>query len=318
MTSIEQILAPVKPELFRVQQVITECLQGCDEVDSLLDRSGVIGGKMIRASLVLLSGCLVGKLTERHIKAAAAIELAHNASLLHDDVLDASQKRRGKATVNLSYGNEVAILLGDLLLGRCLGLCASVGVDAIGVLAEEMSRTCQGEISQSLSKKDWQLNESEYIQVISDKSAALFRGSCKIGAMLCDADEQTCDTLGVYGLNFGIAFQIADDITDITGHEKNAGKTLGTDLVKSKATLPVIHLLETLDEKNKLEALKLLNNADESKQNIRQMLDRYGSITYSQAKAKQYSQAAVDAVSGFEGDAKDMLVKLAGVVTENR
>ena len=185
------------------------------------------------------------------IRIAAIVELIHNATLLHDDVIDGGQKRRGLPTVNSLCGNESAVLLGDFLLSRVFKMCAELKPEIINIIAGTVVRVCEGELRQMAQRQNWQLSESEYIDIITEKSAALFSSCCLLGGLLAGASETQVRSLACFGLNAGIAFQITDDLLDIIGDESKTGKTLGSDVDKNKLTLAVIHLLRTVDEREK-------------------------------------------------------------------
>ncbi len=185
------------------------------------------------------------------IRIAAIVELIHNATLLHDDVIDGGQKRRGLPTVNSLWGNESAVLLGDFLLGKAFRICADLGPEITNIIAGTAVRVCEGELRQVTERQNWQLSESEYIDIITEKSAALFSSCCLLGGLLAGAGETQARSLACFGLNAGIAFQITDDLLDIIGDESKTGKTLGSDIDKNKLTLAVIHLLRALDEREK-------------------------------------------------------------------
>ena len=192
--------------------------------------------------MVLLCGQLVSDLKDVHIDQASIVELIHIASLLHDDVIDKAQLRRGKPSANALWGNTVAVLLGDFLLSRAFTLAAQSQLNgAAAVLGQSTQILCKGEIKQNLFKQRWQLTEQEYFQIIEAKTATLFRCSCHLGALCSGANEQQVDALREFGFHFGLLFQMADDLRDILSSETQEGKTLGTDLRENKLTLSVIH-----------------------------------------------------------------------------
>jgi len=308
----------IDKDLSRVKKLLAKQINSCPDkvgVNELLQYTGSYHGKMLRPALVLLSGAACGKLSDSHIDVAAVIELIHNATLLHDDVIDEGKTRRGAPTINAIWGNESAVLLGDFLLSRVFGMCAQLPSEVVQVISAGTSRVCEGELRQIIQKRNWKLNEIEYIDIITDKSASLFSMACKLGAMLSDADKKKNNSLTNYGLNLGIAFQITDDLLDITGSESEAGKTLGSDAEARKPTLPVIHLLKALndDESNKL--VERLNNPLKNKLNILQMLEKNGSLEYTRDKAKKFTSKATDSLKHFEeGKFKQALIKTAEFV----
>jgi octaprenyl-diphosphate synthase len=249
----------IAEELAQVRSLIERELLDCSEpVRGLAAYVSSSKGKMVRPGLVLLSGLACGKVTEKHIRAAAIVEMIHNATLLHDDVVDEGKSRRGVPTLNSMQGNESAVLLGDFLLSRVFRMCMGLGRRAAEVIASFAARTCEGELRQIAQRGNWRLSESEYIEIIAEKTAAMFSGACVLGAMLAGAGKSQVQMLADYGRKTGIAFQITDDLLDLIGDETQTGKQVGNDLDKNKLTLPVIHFLQVADEANRGETEKLL------------------------------------------------------------
>jgi len=281
----------------------------------LLEYISARSGKMLRPGLVLLAGRCFGKVTEQHIKVAAIIEMIHNATLLHDDVMDEGQKRRGLPTVNSLCGNEVAVLLGDLLLSRVFRLCTELELEAAKVIAGSAVRLCEGELGQIVRKHNWQLSEPEYVEIITEKSAVLFSSACYLGALLAGADLSGAQSLADFGLNSGIAFQIADDLLDLIGDENKTGKTLGTDVDKQKPTLALIHLLGAADKRKRQSIIDSYLDREDSQCDrpaLVQMLNGCGSLEYARRRAREFTAAAVDGLSDIEqSEAKDALIETA-------
>lgn len=291
------------------------CKRRPEAVNHLLEYISSRSGKMIRPGLVLLSGLCCGKITDEHVRVAAIIEMIHNATLLHDDVIDEGRTRRGRPTINTLWGNETAILLGDLLLSRVFTMSAETESPAAKVIADAAVRLCEGELRQAVQKKDWQLSESEYIDAITDKSAVLFSIACYLGGLLADTNPSHLQSLARFGLNAGIAFQITDDLLDITGDEGKTGKTLGSDVGTHKLTLAVIHLLRTIDKSEKNALIKAyLENRDiqHDRNALVKILDRYGSIEYARDRTREFVVLATEALSNLEQNkARQALVETA-------
>jgi len=280
-------------------------------------RNTIFSGKMLRPGLVLLAGGAVGKITEEHIRVAAIVEIMHNATLLHDDVIDEGQKRRGAATINSLCGNESAVLLGDFLLSKVFKMCADLEPQVVRIIATTAARTCEGELRQIIQRRNWRLSESEYVGIIAEKSAALFSSCCRLGGLLAGASEPQVQSLADFGLNFGIAFQITDDLLDIIGDESKTGKTLGSDADKNKLTLAVIHLLRAVDENEKSIVKSKLNTPGESKEYLVEMLSRYGSLEYTHSRVRQFVAKAIESLADLkECDAKDALIGTARFVAD--
>ena len=350
----------IDSELGQVKRLIDEQLAEAREpVSRLLRCANIHGGKMIRPGLVLLSyravrdglcekGLTAGSAGDAKkelklknsaaygdsavsenqrntrndaVRIAAIVELIHNATLLHDDVIDGGQKRRGLPTVNSLCGNESAVLLGDFLLGKAFKICAELGPEISNIIAGTAVRVCEGELRQVTERQNWQLSESEYIEIITEKSASLFRCSCLVGGLLAGASETQARSLACFGLNAGIAFQITDDLLDIIGDEGKTGKTLGSDIDKNKLTLAVIHLLRTVSERQKSEIINsyLANrgkyferDAGCEKESLAEMLVRFGSLDYAHSRAQEFVKKTLDALTELrEGGAKDALIETA-------
>jgi octaprenyl-diphosphate synthase len=308
----------IDEQLSRVRNLINQQLTShvkAGDINGLLEHISSSSGKMIRPGLVLLAGRCCGKITDKHISVAAIIEMIHNATLLHDDVIDEGKKRRGLPTINSLWGNESAVLLGDFILSHVFKMCAQLESRVSDVIATAAVRLCKGELRQVVQKRYWQLNEAEYIDVITEKSAVLFSSSCFLGGFLAGARESQAKSLADFGLNAGIAFQITDDLLDIAGDESKTGKTLGSDVDKHKLTLAVIHLLKTVDEREKntiINSFLDTRDAQYDKNALLETLDRYGSLEYARNRARESVTAAKRALAGLkQNDAKDALIEIA-------
>lgn len=287
-----------------------------EDIKRLIEYVSSRSGKMLRPALLLLAGRSCGEITDQHVRVAAIIEMIHNATLLHDDVIDEGQKRRGLPTVNHLWGNETAVLLGDLLLSRVFKMCAELEEpQAAKIIAGAAVRLCEGELRQAIQRHDWQLDESDYIEAITEKSAVLFSSACYLGALLARADERHAHSLAQYGLNAGIAFQMADDLLDIVGDERKTGKTLGSDVDKHKLTLAVIHLLKSVSDEEKETIINLhlaQQDARHDRNALEKMLSRHGSLDYARDRTQDFVGAAVGALAGLEeSQAKEALVEVA-------
>jgi octaprenyl-diphosphate synthase len=299
---------PVRKELKQVQTLINKSasdgLDGDNPAAGFTKLLKGFRGKMIRPALLLLSGRCCGKITAEHIRAAAIVEMLHNATLLHDDVIDEGRIRRGRPTINKLYGNETAVLLGDFLLSRIFILCNGLEPEISRIIAAATARLCVGELAQTAQRRNWKLGEKEYIDVITDKTAYLFRSCCLIGALLAGADKNKSRQLADFGLNFGIAFQIADDLADLTGSENKSGKSTGRDIDGCKPTLALIHLLSTLNQKQRNELIKKLNlpSVDLRRMNrntIRKLLNSSSSIAYTKDRINKYIDKAIQSLGNL-------------------
>jgi len=314
----------IADELGQVKKLIDRQLRDCcDEVGirRLIEQFSS-SGKMLRPGLLLLAGALCGPITDNHIRVAAVVEMIHNAALLHDDVIDEGQKRRGRPTVNNLWGNELAVLLGDFLLSNVFKMCVGLEPQVTKVIAATTLRTCEGELRQVIQRQNWQLSESEYIDIITEKSGALFSSSCYLGGLLAGSGENELRALANFGLNFGIAFQITDDLLDVIGDESETGKTLGSDADKNKPTLALIHLLRIVSEEEKKAVISSLSGGRDvcrqkgegqyDKETVVGMLKTYRSLKYACNRAEEFAKKAIAALTDFgAGDAKDALIETA-------
>ena len=283
-------------------------LSDCSEpVRRLVGQIGLGRGKMLRPGLLLLSAMAFGKSTAQHIRAAAVVEIIHNATLLHDDVVDEGKSRRGVPTINALQGNEPAVLFGDFLLSRVFAMCLKMGAPAAEIIARATSQTCEGELKQISQRGNWKLSESEYIGIIAEKTASFFSAACVLGAKQSGAGEKQVRALAQYGHKTGIAFQITDDLLDLVGDHVKTGKSVGNDLDKNKLTLPMINFLEVADKKDKELAKRVLcGNGDKSALTRRDRavlltkLRKNGCLSYAQRRAQEFADQAIEAISGLK------------------
>lgn len=276
----------IQPELAQVRELLYEQFQCADdEISAILKILSEQQGKMIRPAMVLLCGKLFGEIDAEHIEFSAMVELIHMASLLHDDVIDKAQLRRGQASANALWGNTAAVLLGDFVLSRAFLLAAASKCDgAAALLGQTAQGLCVGELKQNLFKGRFDLNESDYFRMIEAKTATLFSCSCQLGAMGSGASKDCQEMTGQFGGHLGLAFQIVDDLRDVLSSEKQEGKTLGTDFLQEKFTLPVIHWLNHNRSKNKEHAEQIL--AFKDPRQLTKQMQVSGSIDYALEQAK--------------------------------
>jgi len=308
----------IADQLSRVRDLIKQQLTtsvNSGDISGLIEHTSSRSGKMIRSGLVLLSGHCCGKIKDEHISVAAIMEMLHNATLLHDDVIDEGKQRRGLPTINSLWGNETAVLLGDYVLSQVFKMCAELESQTAKIIAAAAARLFIGELRQVVQRHNCQLSEEDYIDVITEKSAVLMSSSCLLGGRLAGAGESQAQSLADFGLNAGIAFQITDDLLDIVGDESKTGKTIGSDVDKHKLTLAVIHLLRVVDEKEKNSIIKSYlesKNKQYDKDALVKMLDSYGSLEYARSRAQEFVAAAIRALADLkQSDAKDDLIEIA-------
>jgi octaprenyl-diphosphate synthase len=293
--TLRALYAPVAEELDAVEEILRQELSSDKPFVDRLGKHGFrLGGKRLRPALVLLSAKACGGVRPEHLKLAAMVELVHTATLVHDDVLDEATIRRHLDTVNARWNNEVSILLGDYLLARAICLASSMDDNfACRAISESARHMCEGELRQIESRGNYDLSEADYLEIIAGKTAALTACCCRVGAHYAGADPATCETLARYGHDLGVAFQIADDVLDLVGEESAVGKSLGTDLVKEKATLPLIRLLTTIGAADRTELTTVLSQSDNHHRDIlRPWFDRCDAIPYSRDRARAFSHQA--------------------------
>jgi octaprenyl-diphosphate synthase len=308
--------SPLRQVRERIRWSLQTCSPAC-EVLPLYDHLAARNGKMIRPGLVLLMGQCLGSITDEHVQVAALVEMIHEATLLHDDVIDEGNTRRGAPTANSLWGNESAVLLGDFVLSRVFQMAARLEPRIAEVLASTAQRVCEGELRQIMQRRNWQLTEAEYIDIITDKSASFFSGSCRLGAMLAKAPQDRIEAACAYGLAAGVAFQIADDVLDVAGDETRMGKGSQSDFDNSKPTLAVIHLLETAGEPQRNQIHEMLRTPCESRARLAAMLASCGCLHYAREQAGRRAAEAIEALRPLpEGRAREALADLAQLMAD--
>jgi octaprenyl-diphosphate synthase len=287
--------APVQAELLQVEDLFRRELQSDHPfLDRLVKHGFRLGGKRLRPALVLLAAQASSGIRREHFALAAAVEMIHTATLIHDDVLDEATIRRHLDTVNARWDNETSVLLGDYLFTRSLCLASSIDdVYACRAIGEAARTMCEGEIRQVEGRGNFALSEEQYFQIITGKTAALTACCCRLGAHYAGAGPEHEQALERYGLYLGIAFQVADDLLDVLGDEATAGKSLGTDLLKQKSTLPLIRLLAEAQPPHRDEILSLLSRSDNHRREaLRPWWDRFDAISYTRDMGVSYSRRA--------------------------
>lgn len=305
----KHIVAPAEPFLQAVSLRLAEQIQEFDpEIAAYAEYALTGQGKQLRPALVALSAGAVGAHNDSHVLAAAIIEMIHLATLVHDDVMDEAQIRRGRPTLAANWGNEISVLLGDCLFAQALKLAASYPTTEIcRAVAAATNTVCAGEILQTQRRKNFELKRSEYFKVIQMKTGELFALSCDLGAFLSGATPAQRQTLRQYGLEIGIAYQLYDDCLDLFGTEAAAGKSLGTDLAKGKLTLPVIALMEHATSNERMKIRNWLENwRPEYVPNLMQLLDAYRALDASQTAVQQHLQKAGQHLSSLPESASCM------------
>lgn len=325
MTDLKnRILAAVETDLAEIETALSENLN--PHLDLVSEVAGHIlfsGGKRLRPLLMVLSAKLCGYSGNYDKTFSTALEYLHAATLLHDDLVDDAQLRRGKQVAHLKFGSSIAVLVGDFLLARALSIAAGTGsLAVIKILSDLTENMSQGEVHQLIRKGDISLTEEEYLEVIKRKTALLFQAACRVSAILANAPADQEDALSVYGYNLGIAFQMADDLFDYILETAELGKKVGTDLKEGKMTLPVIHALKQAppaDHDQMVKIIKDKNFSDHDFKKLIRLLDIYGGLDYTSKTAAGLIKAAKDALAVFKpSKTKDTLLDIADYALARR
>ncbi len=290
-------------------------------VQPLIDHISHFRGKMLRPMLVLLSGLAsrgIPEISDEHIVLATVVEMIHLATLVHDDVLDNADVRRRAATINHLRGNQAAVLLGDMLISHAFHLCSSLESQSYSrLIGQTTNLVCEGELIQNLSRQNWELTEDTYLDIIYRKTGSLIEASCRLGAMASTENQAIIEALARYGRGVGMAFQIIDDVLDITGSPKVVGKSLGTDIEQGKLTLPMIHFLACADRPHRDLLINLLeSSAPDRIDHVRKLIQPSDSIAYSCEQAQNCVDQAIAAIGVLpQSESKVQLIEMAEFVT---
>ena len=312
------IYAPIQDELSRLHGLLEQELAADDPFVSELVRHVLsTQGKMIRPALVCLSAQAGGGAGEARLWLAEAVELIHIASLIHDDIIDESEVRRGVATVNVQWGNQIAVLLGDYLFAKAFDLLSRIRHPEVApTLAVATVKMSQAEIMQIKYGQEPHDDENVYFQIIAGKTAHLFSAACRAGALVA-GNPAAAERLGTFGLQWGMAFQITDDALDLTSREDTLGKPISSDIQSGTITLPVIRALRDATPEDRARLTSLLGRAprDGQLEEVRRLLHRYRALDYALGVAGRYSRQAADALDELPpSPAKDSLLALTEFV----
>ena len=261
------------------------------------------GGKRLRPMLTLAASRLCGYEGDRHIGLAACVEFIHTATLLHDDVVDESDLRRGAASANAVWGNKSSVLVGDFLFSRAFELMVEDGnLDVLRILSNASSVIAEGEVLQLVTANDTETTEGDYLEVISSKTAKLFAAAAEIGAVVADRPREDWQALDSFGHNLGMAFQLIDDVLDYSARQATLGKTVGDDFREGKITLPIVLAFAAADDEEKAFWRRTLEDLEQKKGDFRRalaMLEKSGALTATVERAREYGLKARDALTRF-------------------
>jgi len=298
-TNLEDIYAPVSDRLKQVPHTILELLSSPNELAHEVIRYFFAArGKLLRPALTFLGAEVKGttpEIEKKLMRLASAFEIFHAATLIHDDIIDSAYVRRNVPTINVKWGPEVAVLVGDYLHDKAIAAVFQIQSEKIiSLFLQTAGEVCDGEIHELKEKDNFNLTETEYFEIVEKKTAALLACNVEAGALLAGASPEEAAALNRFGRYFGIAFQIVDDCLDFMGEEKEFGKTLGADCAAGVLTLPLIRLTQLVDEKKKAQIYKIFKSeiGTEKFPILLSMIREHGTIDYSIAKAREFCEKA--------------------------
>ena len=320
--SFDEVKALTDADMRAVDETIRQSLTSdvvlVSEVSQYIVTSG---GKRLRPLLVLLAARALGYSGTQQIHAAAIIEFIHTATLLHDDVVDSSARRRGKDTANTVFGNQASVLVGDFLYSRAFQMMVDIGrMRVMQILADATNTIAAGEVMQLMNMHDPDVNEAGYRKVIYRKTARLFEAGAQIAAVLADRDPADEAAMVCYGQNLGTAFQLIDDALDYDASPEELGKNLGDDLAEGKPTLPLIYAMENCsDTERKMIRAAIEAGGLDKMDEIHDVIDATGAIRYTTARAQEAADVAINALSGIpESDYKQAMIAIAEFAVSRR
>ena len=313
--SFVSMLAPVAEDMRRVDQLISERLESdVALVRQVAQYIVAAGGKRLRPALLLLACGALGYRGEARLTLAAVVEFIHTATLLHDDVVDESQLRRGMRTANAAFGNAASVLVGDFLYSRAFQMMVALDdMRVMRVLAEATNTIAAGEVMQLMGSHDPEVDEARYLEVIRRKTAKLFEAAARLGAVLARSEPAVEQGLTHYGAHVGTAFQLIDDVLDYSGDETAIGKSLGDDLAEGKPTLPLIHAMRAgAPAEQAVVRRAILGGGRDDFAGVFAAIRRCGSLDYARAAAQREADAALAALAPLpQSEFKRSLLELA-------
>ncbi|MGF7159744.1 octaprenyl-diphosphate synthase [Rhodoligotrophos appendicifer] len=298
------LLVLVDADMARVNEaIVSRAHSDVDMIPELARHLIDSGGKRLRPMLTIASAQMCGYRGDYHIKLASAVEFMHTATLLHDDVVDGSDLRRGKKTARLIWGNQASVLVGDYLLGQAFKMMVETrSLEALRILSNAAAVIAEGEVLQLEAQKDTSTTEDAYLRIIDAKTAALFSAAAEVGAVIAERPRAEQQALQAFGRNLGLAFQLIDDALDYSGMQSTLGKEIGDDFREGKVTLPVVLAYRRGDAKDRTFWQRTLEKGEQSDSDLRQailLVERYGAITDTVERARHYGQIACEALAIF-------------------
>lgn len=317
VSALDSLIAATAADMDKVNALILARAESHVEIVPQVARYLIdAGGKRLRPMLTVASAHVMGAASGNQINYAAAVEFMHNATLLHDDVVDESDMRRGQPAARKVWGNQASVLVGDFLLGQAFLMMVEAGeLDALGVLSRAAAVIAEGEVLQLSKAGDPDTSEDEYMQVIRAKTAMLFEAATEVGAMAGGANGETRDAMALYGRELGLAFQLVDDALDYGGASGALGKNTGDDLREGKMTLPIILSLQSANAEEReliLSALGDANAGEAELTRVRGVVDKYGALGATLDRAHKHAEAAQAALGILpESDLRQLLSDVA-------
>ncbi|MEC9368735.1 MAG: polyprenyl synthetase family protein [Pseudomonadota bacterium] len=302
--SLKPLMTLVAPDMDGVNRIILDKARSDVELIPELARHLIdSGGKRLRPMLTIAASQMCGYKGDGHIKLAASVEFMHTATLLHDDVVDESDLRRGKTTARLLWGNEASVLVGDFLLGQAFRMMVDVGsLGALGILSHAASVIAEGEVMQLVASKNTETTEDDYLAVILAKTAALFSAAAEVGAVIAGRPKEEQAALRSYGRNLGVAFQLIDDALDYAGEQSKLGKSVGDDFREGKITLPIILAYRRGSDSERAFWRRTLQDAELREGDLEEairLVANHGAIADTIERARHYGSIARDAMDIF-------------------
>jgi octaprenyl-diphosphate synthase len=312
--SLAPLLALVEEDMGHVNRIILDHARSNVELIPELARHLIdSGGKRLRPMLTIAAAKLCGYSGDAHVRLAASVEFMHTATLLHDDVVDESDLRRGRETARLLWGNEASVLVGDFLLGQAFKMMVDVGsLGALRILSNAAAIIAEGEVMQLVTAKNTETTEDDYLAVIDAKTAALFAAAAEVGAVVASRPKSETAGLRSYGRNLGIAFQLVDDALDYSGEETTLGKSVGDDFREGKITLPVVLCYRRGDSRERAFWQRTMHEGkieDDDLEQAMALMRKHDALSDTMERSRHYGAIARDALAIFpDSDTKEALL----------
>lgn len=321
--TLDEILKPISIELIEFETTLTSmCVSEVDLILEVISHINDKKGKRLRPSIMLLVAKALNKVPRRIFENAAMLEILHTGSLIHDDIVDNAEQRRGVPSVNAKWNNKVSVLMGDFLFSHGMQTAfENKDYDFLSTLSTVVRSMSESELlALQLSDQPLNFTEEIYYKIIFAKTASLIAAACKTSAIVSNGEPAVIEAITEYGRNVGMSFQIKDDIFDYSENSQIIGKPVGNDICEGKVTLPLIYALKIATEQEKKEIAELIRKQDISETDIKQIIEfttKQGGIEYAMEKGRKFSQEAIKHINFLpDSDAKESLINFANYVIE--